>query len=127
MKDPNLDVIKDNQTNVHVQIVKPAITGSAIIDGEIIQICPEIIDITEENRIIISNIIRSYLFNNENSFIHIIEDILNETAAEFITGIGIIIDQENIIDIEGIEAYLNSTEDKQFTPSSIYDAISKDI
>ena len=79
-----------------------SIIGAADIDNTIIDLCPEIIDISIAKRIIISDMIRDYIFGNRLTAF-IIAQQTNEITAEFIGGIRIIVKENDISNISELQ------------------------
>lgn len=87
------------------------ITGSISIDRTIIGLCPEIIDLPQEQIIQIATIIQSYIFG-EFWIKETIESIINDSVIDFIGGLKIIAEEKSIKDIAGIEANIISLEQR---------------
>ena len=104
------DVIETNGVSPNPTYIN--IIGSQSIDLTIINLCPDIISASQKTIIMISRAIKSYLFNNE-PIISIISEITNEATADFIEGMRIIIREESITDIQGIENHIIGMRSKR--------------
>ncbi|MEO1262049.1 MAG: hypothetical protein AAFZ15_24810 [Bacteroidota bacterium] len=97
------------------------ILGSKTLHDLFINVCPELETASAESIEIISKLIYAFFFGKI-SILNLIKDICgNDIIIETIQGIGIIIQDEKIKDIQGIEKYF---EDIQIAiPSSIIDTL----
>lgn len=96
--------------------------GIPSIDNIIIRMNPELAKISKEEIEIISIKIKSFLFGNDSQIEEIIDnENINENIIEYIQGLKIIIIDEDIEDIQGLDDYITSEIKK--IPSSICDII----
>jgi len=104
------------ESNLNTIIEKPII-GLQSIDQIIYGLCPDMASKNIEKIQCLSGLIKTYFFGG-NYIIKLIEDITNEDTSEFIEGIGILIKEQNITNIEELQIhfdkYINS-----FNPSKI--------
>lgn len=111
MKSTFQDVEKSTQRSATPCKRPTTITGSISIDRTIIGLCPEIINLSPEQIIQISTIIKSYIFG-EFWIKDTIESITNDAVIDFIGGLKIIAEEKSIKDIEGIEANIIRLEQR---------------
>ena len=97
-------------------LVAGTILGSSSVDKDIIDLCPEIKKMSPININRLSALIQAYLFGADSIIKMIAQITQSADIIEYIEGLSIIIKEEGITSIEGIEEYMASIN-REITPS----------